>query len=193
MRKHRSLFSLAPLLGALLSACSVFSPGAEIGTAPAPSYAAGPTGSAPAYAALPEDSVQVHDVSEPVPDSAVTVADYVVPESMLGHTDEQVIASYRPQAARRGATWITVDPRGGQRRVVAYHVPASVRIRLAARASRPRPAATSTPSTGSGSVHVRGHYRKDGTYVRPHTRSRPGSGSRPSTRSRGGSGSRRRG
>lgn len=32
--------------------------------------------------------------------------------------------------------------------------------------------------TGScGSVSVRGYYRKDGTYVRPHTRSRPGSGS----------------
>jgi hypothetical protein len=29
------------------------------------------------------------------------------------------------------------------------------------------------PSYGSGSVNVRGYYRKDGTYVRPHTRSRP--------------------
>ena len=27
--------------------------------------------------------------------------------------------------------------------------------------------------TGGGSVYVRGYYRKDGTYVRPHTRSRP--------------------
>ena len=27
----------------------------------------------------------------------------------------------------------------------------------------------------SGDVHVKGYYRKDGTYVRPHTRSRPGS------------------
>lgn len=195
MRKHGSAFSLmAPLLGALLSACSVFSPGAETGTAPAPSYAAGRTESAPTYAALPEDSVQVHDVSEPVPDSAVTVAEYMVPESMFSHTDAQVIASYRPQAARRGATWITVDPRGGQRRVVAYHVPLSVRIRHAARGTRPRPAATSTPSSGgSGSVHVGGYRRRDGMYVRPHTRSRPGSGSRPSTRPRGGSGSRRRG
>lgn len=32
----------------------------------------------------------------------------------------------------------------------------------------------SPPSySGGGSVHVRGYYRKDGTYVRPHTRSRP--------------------
>lgn len=193
MRKHHSLFSLAPLLGALLSACGVFSPGAEIGTAPAPSYAAVQTGAAQAYAALPEDSVEVHDASEPLPDSAVTVAQYEVPESMLNHTDEQVIASYRPQAARLGATWITLEPRNGQRRVVAYHVPLSVRIRHASRDSRPRPAAASAPTGGSGSVHVGGYYRRDGTYVRPHTRSRPGSGSRPSSRSRGGSGSRRRG
>lgn len=193
MRKNRSVYSLAPLLGALLSACSVFSPGAGIGTSPAPSYAAGPTEPAPTFAALPEDSVQVHDVSEPVPDSAALVREFAVPESMLSHTDEQVIASYRPQAARLGATWIVLDPRGGQRRVVAYHVPLSVRIRHAARDSHPRPAATSVPSSGSGSVHVGGYYRRDGTYVRPHTRSRPGSGTRPSTRGRGGSGSRRRG
>lgn len=34
------------------------------------------------------------------------------------------------------------------------------------------PNRTYTPSysSGSGSVHVRGYYRKDGTYVRPHTR-----------------------
>jgi hypothetical protein len=33
----------------------------------------------------------------------------------------------------------------------------------------------SAPSSGSsgGSVHVRGYYRKDGTYVRPHTRRSP--------------------
>lgn len=194
MRKHPSLSRfMAPLLGALLSACSVFSPGAEIGTAPAPSYSAEGTGSGPAYPALPEDSVKVHDISEPLPDSAVIVTAFPVPESMLGHTDEQVIASYRPQAARRGATWIVLDPRGGQRRVVAYHVPLGVRIRHAARESRPRPAVTSTPSSSGGSVHVRGYRRRDGTYVRPHTRSRPGSGSRPSSRPRGGSGSRRRG
>ncbi|WP_369764963.1 hypothetical protein [Flavobacterium sp. WC2429] len=31
---------------------------------------------------------------------------------------------------------------------------------------------SSTPSSG-GTVHVKGHTRKDGTYVRPHTRSAP--------------------
>lgn len=30
----------------------------------------------------------------------------------------------------------------------------------------------SAPTSG-GAVHVRGYYRRDGTYVRPHTRSRP--------------------
>ncbi len=34
-------------------------------------------------------------------------------------------------------------------------------------------AITSTPSSSGGTVNVRGYYRKDGTYVRPHTRSRP--------------------
>lgn len=48
----------------------------------------------------------------------------------------------------------------------------------------PAPAASLQPSytpgyapsytpTGSGPVHVRGYFRRDGTYVRPHTRSRP--------------------
>lgn len=171
MRRHRSLFTLlAPLLGALLSACGALSAGAESHTTPTPAYAAVQTGSAPAYPALPADSVEVHSASEALPDSAVSVAQFAVPDSMLSHTDEQVIALYRPQAARLGATWITLDPRGGQRRVVAYHVPAGVRIRrAAARRFDSLPAAT---STGSGSVHVRGYYRRDGTYVRPHTRSR---------------------
>lgn len=45
--------------------------------------------------------------------------------------------------------------------------------------SSPNPSYDTAPCvTGScGSVSVRGYYRKDGTYVRPHTRSRPGSGS----------------
>lgn len=174
MRKHRSVSRfMALLLGALLSACGTLSGGAEIYTAPAPPYAAVQTPSVPAYAAMPEDSVEVHDISEPVPDSAVSVAQFTVPDSMVSHTDEQVIAAYRPQAARLGATWMMLDPGSGRRRVVAYHVPASVRIRRAMRDSGSRPAATSTPtSSGSGPVHVRGYYRRDGTYVRPHTRSR---------------------
>lgn len=35
-----------------------------------------------------------------------------------------------------------------------------------------RPAPTESTSSGGGSVYVRGYYRKDGTYVRAHTRSR---------------------
>ena len=35
------------------------------------------------------------------------------------------------------------------------------------------PAASDRPLGGSDRVEVRGYYRKDGTYVRPHTRSRP--------------------
>lgn len=36
----------------------------------------------------------------------------------------------------------------------------------------PRPRADDAPSGGGGSVYVRGYSRKDGTYVRPHTRRR---------------------
>lgn len=38
--------------------------------------------------------------------------------------------------------------------------------------SSPATAASPAPATG-GPVHVRGYYRRDGTYVRPHSRSRP--------------------
>jgi len=36
-----------------------------------------------------------------------------------------------------------------------------------------RPPSTYTHSYSSDRVHVKGYYRKDGTYVRPHTRSKP--------------------
>jgi hypothetical protein len=35
---------------------------------------------------------------------------------------------------------------------------------------------TTSPSSSSGNVHVKGYYRKDGTYVKPHTRSKPRKG-----------------
>jgi hypothetical protein len=35
---------------------------------------------------------------------------------------------------------------------------------------------SSGPSSSDGTVYVKGYTRKDGTYVRPHTRSAPGSG-----------------
>ena len=35
------------------------------------------------------------------------------------------------------------------------------------------PPSERSPSSDDGKVHVRGHYRKDGTYVRPYTRRRP--------------------
>ena len=42
---------------------------------------------------------------------------------------------------------------------------------------KPSPALITTPSSSSsssgGTVHVKGYYRKNGTYVRPHTRSAP--------------------
>jgi hypothetical protein len=41
------------------------------------------------------------------------------------------------------------------------------------------PGSSSSTSTPGTDVQVKGYYRKDGTYVRPHTRSAPGSKKRP--------------
>jgi chromosome segregation ATPase len=40
----------------------------------------------------------------------------------------------------------------------------------------PNNSTTSQPTSSSGTVNVRGYYRKDGTYVQPHTRSAPSRG-----------------
>jgi hypothetical protein len=37
----------------------------------------------------------------------------------------------------------------------------------------PRPSTSSNKKTPGTEVHVKGYYRKDGTYVQPHTRSKP--------------------
>jgi hypothetical protein len=164
MRLHRcSSRYIIPLLGMVLGACGVLSAGQEIQAAP---YAA--------FAAVPDDSVEVHHITDTVPAEGVSLAKFTVPDSMESHTDDQLIAAYRRRAAQLGATWITVNPAGGRRRVLAYHVPASVRIQRMVRVSEPRPAASGAPAStsGSGPVHVRGYRRRDGTYVRPHTRSR---------------------
>jgi hypothetical protein len=42
-----------------------------------------------------------------------------------------------------------------------------------AQAYSPTGSSKAASSSSSGVVHVKGHYRKDGTYVRPHTRSKP--------------------
>jgi hypothetical protein len=171
MRNHRLLpWWMGPFLGAVLSACGALPGRAEIQPMPAPAYEV-----APAYLAVPEDSVQMHEFTEPLPVMSVSVAQFTLPDSMESHTDEQVIAAYRPQAARLGATWITVDPSNGRRRVVAYRVPSGVRIRRVRESADTSTGTTATPSSssGSGSVQVRGYRRRDGTYVRPHTRSRP--------------------
>ncbi len=163
MQKHRSsTWWMSPLLALVLSACGVLSPSQKIQPAPA---------SAPRFAAVPEDSVAVHAFSEPPPSAAVSVAQFTVPDSMESHADDELIAAYRPHVARMGATWITVDPSGGRRRIVAYHVPAWARVRRVADDSESRPSVA--PSTSGGPVQVRGYRRRDGTYVRPHTRSRP--------------------
>jgi hypothetical protein len=175
MRKHPLLTPLILLLCAVLGACSLPFGGAGW-TPPPAAQAANQEQSAPtAYAAVPADSVEVHDLSEPLPDSAVSVVVLDLPDSLRGQSDAEVIAAYRPRMARLGATWVTLYRKGSQHWIAGYYVPAGVRTARAARAGTPARDRVSSPpaSTGSGSVHVRGYYRRDGTYVRPHTRSRP--------------------
>lgn len=178
MRKHPLLTPIIPLLCAVLGACStpIFGGGGLRTPAPA-AQGASRDSAPPAYAAVPIDAVEVHDLSEPLPDSAVSVVVLDLPDSLRSHSDAQVIAAYSPRMARLGVTWLTLYRKGSQHWIAGYYVPVGVRAARAARAT----ATTRTPdrvssppaSTGSGSVHVRGYYRRDGTYVRPHTRSRP--------------------
>lgn len=182
MPQHRSWFrKAAPLLAVMLAACSVATRPDGI-QAPPPQ----------AFAAVPDDSVELHDSADPLPASAVFLQAFTAPDSMDGHSDAQVLAAYRLQAARLGATWISLDRSGGRRHVVSYHVPARAQIVRRAESGSGGGTASGSTSGGSGSVHVRGYCRRDGSCVRSHTRSRPGSRSRPSSRSRSRGGSRRR-
>lgn len=69
-------------------------------------------------------------------------------------------------------TWAAVDL-ANSRRIAKPKLPAPVKtvkkVPDPEPAAIPRPSAVKSHSTG-GSVYVRGYYRKDGTYVKPHSR-----------------------
>ena len=90
-----------------------------------------------------------------------------------GHVSPTVSVKYRPAPAGRE---LHVGPRGGCYYVAdsgsKVYVDRSECTPLA-RTIPPSPSGRSYTPSSSGRVRVRGYYRSDGTYVRPHTRSRP--------------------
>lgn len=151
---------LAPLL--VLNACAL--------TQPAPP----PTG----LNAVPADSVVMLLPGTLPSDNAATVEVFAPSQRLDELSDTDLLKHYAPRAGQRGANHVSLLRVNGRRMVRAYYlrIPNPVAA-VPADSARPQPrsgGSSASPSTG-GSVHVRGYYRKDGTYVRPHTRSRPGS------------------
>lgn len=95
------------------------------------------------------------------------------------HLTDRVLA----ELGRRGANAVlyALNP-DGSGRFVAYHVPpkelaalldSADQARSATTAVKAAPAGTASTGSSGGTVHVKGYTRKDGTYVRPHTRRAP--------------------
>lgn len=87
----------------------------------------------------------------------------------LSKPDQQWLQSHQSQSGADQRT-ATVEKEKPLASVDIGNAPVSA-------ATEARVGSSYTPSTrvssGSGEVHVKGYYRKDGTYVQPHTRSRP--------------------
>jgi hypothetical protein len=98
-----------------------------------------------------------------------------------GHATTDDLAPVYQRAAELGADAVVVQYDARKRpHYLAVHFTSTLReTRTAARAD---PASSVSGSGGASgctsgcTVHVRGYTRKDGTYVRPHTRSAPHSG-----------------
>lgn len=197
------------LTSALVAALAACAPAASFpfrGAAPAEELAAGV-----AYPAVAPDAVEVYNADTPTPPNAIRLA-RIRAEGALGTPRRvNSFNNFRIKTARRGATgiYVTILPSNGVEYLAVYDPGFSARV--AARADSAWKAsghggsaavqgggaqsgapggggASSGASTNSGgcvsncTVQVRGYTRKDGTYVRPHTRSRPGTRSSGSRR-----------
>lgn len=112
----------------------------------------------PGLAAAPADSVVMLSTGALPPDATATP---LTVARKLSTLSERVLPRYS-------------TPRTGQRLPAPTRTPVPAVRPDSADARRPTGESSASPNSG-GSVHVRGYYRRDGTYVRPHTRSRPGS------------------
>lgn len=145
------------------------------------------------FPAVPTDSVVIVAKWQISADH-VPVLEMQRPEKLSDVEFIPRLMDFRVQSARRGANAIysllnphgrvvgyvaVVDPGLALRRLARADSIAKAKFEADAAAARAAAGASGSGGgcTGDCSVHVRGYYRKDGTYVRPHTRSRPGSGS----------------
>jgi len=102
--------------------------------------------------------------------------------------EDAAITTFRQQAAKRGANAIVTESSEGKTYMVAVVLTDGAKevVKDLIAKNNDGPGATeledgptgasdgsAAPVNSSGPVHVRGYTRKDGTYVRPHTRSRP--------------------
>lgn len=157
---RRSGLFLAFLL--VLNACAIVRP------------AVPPLGLAP----VPADSVVLLAPGTPPSNDATTIEVFAPSRRLEELSDNDLLRHYAPRAGQRGANHVSLLRVNGRRMVRAYYlrIPASIAVIPADSAHTRHPSSggsSASPSSG-GSVHVRGYYRRDGTYVRPHTRSRPG-------------------
>jgi hypothetical protein len=166
-------------LGAVALAAAL---GGSAGLAPPPQISTGP-----ARAAVAPDSVRTYEGGpELLPAGLQPLSVTKVPADLADAADSVVLRWAVPRAANVGARVVTIQRYNhwgrSHRRVVGYHLtPAQLaalfpapRTQAASAVPAPAPAPSgASSSSGSGSVHVRGYTRRDGTYVRPHTRSRP--------------------
>lgn len=154
-----------------------------------------------AYLPLPLESVRAERM-DAVPANLVRLARVEMPQP-LGEPDTAVVSRIRSRAAWQGGTlvaWRILRPGLVEYTIARDPVLAAAldRVMAAQRDSAAQglgrygsggaPASGGGSTAGSGSasggcvgscsVHVRGYTRKDGTYVRPHTRSAPRSGGR---------------
>ena len=158
------------LLSLLASACAT-APQQPAAFGPAPvDLSAGET-----YAATEPDRILLFSAAD-APKAYTAIAKVRVASGDAARTS---LYNFRFYAAKRGATGIAMIPtaEGGIEYVAFFHQPAPGTLVDATPENVSAPKSTRASSggcVGSCTVNVRGYTRKDGTYVRPHTRNRPG-------------------
>jgi hypothetical protein len=130
---------------------------------------------------VPSDSVVVYESEAAIPNQSFVVATFTHRSSRYSESDFE---RYRARVAALGSNAMVVQRTNGHVVFAGFRMTSL---------PKPGPASAGAVATGDGSsgsngsgsvspggcsgscpVHVRGYTRKDGTYVRPHTRSAPG-------------------
>jgi hypothetical protein len=172
---------LALLATLLLAACGGFRPN----TGPAPELLV-PAGT---YAPVAADEMVPFTTATFASTPHQKVARIRLGEASRWSTSSTILPTAVAHAGQLGANAYVILPAvNGEDELIAFRVERALLTRVAAPTATPTATATTrapAPSSGraSGSsggcvgscpVHVRGYRRTDGTYVKPHTRSRPG-------------------